>query len=303
MIITNSELTEKLKSLVSSERKITKAIIESIAEVDRRKLYLEMAYPSLFEYLTKEIGYSPSAAQRRIDAARLFQQVPTLTDKIATGSVNLSQISQLQSAFRAEQKKNVEIKNASPYSPQRKLDLVKKLENKSPKETESIIAQEFGFAPKNLEKLNIQSDLSARIEFTLSAEEFKKLEEAKSLLAHALPGATTKEILVYLADKFIKQRVKIKNEIKASENSTAAAVVTAQNRTSDTAISTAVRKFIFNRDCGCQFRNPRTGKICNSKYFLEIDHIQPKWASGNNEPSNLRLLCGAHNRFRYQTGK
>ena len=64
------ELNEKIKTLASQERKLTQVILLHIAEVDRRKLFLRKAYPSLFEYLVQEIGYSFGAAQRRIDAAR-----------------------------------------------------------------------------------------------------------------------------------------------------------------------------------------------------------------------------------------
>src|SRR6185312_13987659 len=94
--LTDSELTEKIKSLAREERELTKNIIEHIAEIDRRKTFLAMAYSSLYEYLTKEIGYSAGAAQRRIDAARLLERVPEVAAKIESGAINLSQISKLQ---------------------------------------------------------------------------------------------------------------------------------------------------------------------------------------------------------------
>jgi len=81
--------------LAAQERSITQEILEHIAEVDRRKLHLKMSYPSLFDYLTREIGYSAASAQRRIDAARLMQKIPEVSEQIKTGSINLSQISKL----------------------------------------------------------------------------------------------------------------------------------------------------------------------------------------------------------------
>ena len=60
-----------------------------------------------------------------------------------------------------------------------------------------------------------------------------------------------------------------------------------------------LRKTIFSKDQCCQFKDPLTNKICGSVRFLEIDHIQPVWAGGDNSGSNLRILCSQHNKFKY----
>ena len=72
----DNDLNQKVKNLAKKEREITQEMIAYIAEVDRRQLFLRMGYPSLYAYLTLEIHYSEGAAQRRIDAARLFHRVP-----------------------------------------------------------------------------------------------------------------------------------------------------------------------------------------------------------------------------------
>ncbi|MBX9767810.1 MAG: hypothetical protein K2X47_11110, partial [Bdellovibrionales bacterium] len=98
--LNDNELNFKVKYLAAEERKLTRQMIEHIAEVDRRKLYLKLNYDSLFSYLTKEIGYSNGSAKRRIDAARLFLKCPEVSTQIQTGAVNLSQISKLQMVCR-----------------------------------------------------------------------------------------------------------------------------------------------------------------------------------------------------------
>ncbi|MBL7669622.1 MAG: HNH endonuclease [Bdellovibrionaceae bacterium] len=52
----------------------------------------------------------------------------------------------------------------------------------------------------------------------------------------------------------------------------------------------------MGRSQGCQFRDAKTGKICGSKRFLDVDHIQPRFAGGGNEPFNLRPMCSSHNK-------
>jgi hypothetical protein len=60
------------------------------------------------------------------------------------------------------------------------------------------------------------------------------------------------------------------------------------------------KKIILEKHSCCQFKNPATGRVCGSTFNLQVDHIHPKWDGGGNEPQNLRVLCRAHNRFRYQ---
>ena len=61
--------------------------------MERRKLHLTFGYSSLFDYLTKCIGYSNGSAQRRIDAARLADDTPEVIDKLESGELNLAQVS------------------------------------------------------------------------------------------------------------------------------------------------------------------------------------------------------------------
>lgn len=49
----------------------------------------------------------------------------------------------------------------------------------------------------------------------------------------------------------------------------------------------------------CSFLNKETGEVCQSKHFLQYDHIREFSKRGlSNDPNNIRLLCGAHNRHR-----
>ena len=68
------------------------------------------------------------------------------------------------------------------------------------------------------------------------------------------------------------------------------------------AIPVKVRQKVFARDRFCQYRDPKTGKKCLSQRYLEVDHIQPVWAKGDNSLHNLRLLCREHNQSRYRMG-
>jgi hypothetical protein len=51
--MTNAELVSKLDLLVRAERRITDEILELIREADRRRLYLELGYPNIYDWLEK----------------------------------------------------------------------------------------------------------------------------------------------------------------------------------------------------------------------------------------------------------
>ena len=68
-------------------------------------------------------------------------------------------------------------------------------------------------------------------------------------------------------------------------------------------IPAAVRRQAWLRDGGrCCYRDPLTGRRCNSSHLLQIDHLLPVAEGGGPEPDNLQLSCFAHHRMRHGYG-
>ena len=68
-------------------------------------------------------------------------------------------------------------------------------------------------------------------------------------------------------------------------------------------IPAAVRRHVWLRDGGrCCYRDPLTGRRCNSAHLLQIDHLLPVAEGGGPEPENLALSCFAHHRMRHGYG-
>ncbi|MBL7669227.1 MAG: HNH endonuclease [Bdellovibrionaceae bacterium] len=229
--------------------------------------------------------------------------------------MKLTQVSQVQQVLRLVRKKdNIQL------LPNEKKDLLAKLENKTGAESELILAQEFKLPAQTQFRQKIQKDESVRIELTLSKEQMEIVERAKTLLSHALPGATLAEVIVDLAERYVRTRVGAKSRSKSQTETEAKAEVETKTRTdqgstsaaegiqrqrrgfSQQAIPAAVKKDVLGRSQGCEFRDAKTGKVCGSKLFLEVDHVQPRFAGGGNEPFNLRPMCSSHNKFRYTNG-
>ena len=90
--LSDSEIISQLSQLVKTEKEITERIVRHFAEVERRRLYLELGYGNLFDYATRGLGYSNAAAMRRITAARAGLQASEVFDCLETGELNLSTI-------------------------------------------------------------------------------------------------------------------------------------------------------------------------------------------------------------------
>ena len=65
-------------------------------------------------------------------------------------------------------------------------------------------------------------------------------------------------------------------------------------------IPVSVRRDVFQKDKSCQWKDPKTQKICGSRFQAQIDHRHPLYLGGGNERGNLQVLCAAHNRHKYR---
>jgi hypothetical protein len=83
-------LLSQLDDLVRRDRCSCARIVAHLAEVDARKLYLDRDAPSMIDYARRVLGFSESAAYRRVTAGRLVRRFPVLLDRIASGAVHLT---------------------------------------------------------------------------------------------------------------------------------------------------------------------------------------------------------------------
>ena len=284
MNLTDANLIFRFEKLVRTERKITHLVLECIAEIDRRKLYLDKAYPSLFEYLTQVHGYSAGAAQRRISAARLLRDVPQVAARIEAGQVNLSQI-----ALAVQTIKLAEKQFSEKMAPEAKLELLEKLKAKSFAETQQILRHELKVDTATPDRTQFHADGSITLTMTFSCEQYADWLKAAELASHAAPNGKAADLAHYLARKEIAQpKFTSDSEVPPRKN---------ESR-NPRQIPLNLRKALL-RNAVCHFRDPRTGKTCNSRRYLQIDHIHAVSDGGTRMPENLRPLCGAHNRYRF----
>lgn len=284
------ELDQRIKSLVSKERELLHEILLTVKEIDQRRLYLEYGFANLFLYLVEGIGYSAGSAQRRIDAARLLSEVPSLAEKIQSGEVKLHQVSLIQKAVRDVYKTT----NKKVMTEEKK-ELLEQITSKNFQESQKEVASFFDLPVIERTIQTTQADDSVRLALTMSKALADKVKYAQALLSHAVPSNDILDYLEYVTDQVIKQKTSVRS--RSNDNSNAlASTATVEVKP----FSARTKKVLLNKDKCCQYRDPATGKQCGSKWFLQTDHKQSQWARGQSTLENAQLLCAQHNRLKYR---
>ena len=103
--LSDRELLRETSNLVRHERHLQGAVIDHLAEIEARGLYLERGFSSLFDYAVRELSYSDAAAARRIGAMRLCADQPDAREGLRDGSLTLSAAAELQWAFDRQRRR------------------------------------------------------------------------------------------------------------------------------------------------------------------------------------------------------
>src|SRR5262245_57710986 len=127
--LSDSDLVRRLRELARGERDATVELIAHLGELDRRKLYRELGYGSLFSYCTDALRLSEHATFNRIEAARLCRSFPVVLDLLEEGAVNLSTLRLL----------------APHLTPENHQQLLADVSGRRKREVEAIVA---GLAPR-----------------------------------------------------------------------------------------------------------------------------------------------------------
>lgn len=262
--LTNKTLLLDTKHLVAREREITLKLLHHLKEIERRRLFSDLGYGSLFEYIVKELGYSEPAASRRLHATRLLKELPHIEKKISDGSLSLTNLSLVGQLF----------KNEDIQDPQEKKEILEKIENTTKRECEKELMKLIPASNK--------PDLHV-MKLSLKEETLNLFHEIKGVLAHS--RFTNDEVMneiFKIALPIIKNK---KFKLNAKFTPPAASPSTTRK------IPNTIKKEVYERDGG------RCTK-CQSTFKLEYDHINPFAMGGESTLANLRLLCFSCNQRR-----
>ena len=297
--LTDSCLLEKSLGLVAEEKRITLDLIDHLREIERRMLYAELGYSSLFDFCLRYLGLSEGSTHRRISSMRLIRDVPSVRASVASGRITLSTATTLNSFFQAEKRRGKRMTSTD------KEGVIQQVAGLSKRECDAKL---FEISPLSLprEKERVISATETEIRFIADQELMQMLGELKGLLAHRLTSGANGEIIKCALAELIAGLKKAKmgngdggsvgdNTVLAVQNPAAGLASVAAVPGLRTGLPSSLRREVWSRAGGrCEFHTP-DHKRCFSRFALEIDHILPVFQGGSGGLDNLRLVCRIHN--------
>ena len=299
-IFADAELLKVIPVKVKTEREATAAVLELLAEIDSRKLYLKEGYRSMYSYLTTELSYSEGAAQRRIKCARALNKTPKVKDMLNKGDISLTTLSMVSGEIgtKPEILKDISGKNKRQVE---KIILKDKPASNKTRESiktikvnvEEAEASLFDSANQGFENhrhQNQKTEARLKLSFSILEDKQELIDEAKRVLSGKLPrGASLEELFVAGLESLVnehRQKAKSLGSRKSRGSKKGSRHIPAK-----------IRKEVLERDGHTCTYVSESGKACGCKWDLELDHVIPFADGGEHTADNLRVLCRAHNQY------
>lgn len=268
-----------------NEKAATLELLEYLAEVDRRRLYAEWAYSSLFEYVHKALGYSEAQSSERVSTMRLLRKVPEVKAALEKGSLTLTSTAKLASHVRREKS-----------SLEDTLSLLEKCEGKPTREVERVLVANSTQMAPTPEKVRAVTPALTRITLEVDEEFMALVTRLRELDGN--PGLTLQAAFQLAMREYVKRREAKPSKKTPGDMNLRTASRAPEVKSRSRYIPTAMRNRVRHRSGDqCEYRDPASKRRCESRSGLEFDHVLPFGKGGGNESENLRHACRSHNLF------
>ncbi len=319
--VSDYKLLQGLDEVVARSRKDEADLLEYLAEVDKRKLYLEQGYPSMYRYCTEVLHFSEAMAFHRIGAARAARAYPLLLLRVREGALHLTGATLLAPKLTPEN--HVELLDLSRHKSKRAIEEL--LANRAPKPnvpakvrklpdprpapavrvlseiatpTRETMSREAAPSPMPRAPSPVPSPLGGKrfkIQFTGDQALCDKLREAQALLRHQVPEGDLAQIfdraLALLLDDAKRKKFARTSRPRARSE------VSKKHGAASRHIPAEIKRAVAARDGGrCAVVGPNDRR-CSSRDFLEFHHRDPWARSKRHSVDRIELRCRGHNQY------
>jgi hypothetical protein len=322
-------LLNHLDRLAARDCSTTAELIECMAEVDSRRLYRAAGYRSMFRYCVGRLHFSEDVAYKRIEAARAVRQHHEILAMIADGRLHLTAVvllrpyldkcdaSELLAAATHQSKRAIQELIAARFPtadvptkiralPVRKAVMAAQpalvpaapagVANVGRSETAAMPSEKLDPDPvsippvENRPKVTPLAPRRYALQLTMSQRMHDQLRRAQELLSHSIPSSDEAAVLERALDVLVESLEKRKCALTAKPH-------TAKESRRPRHVPAHVRREVWRRDGGqCTFVSD-DGHRCDSRSFLEFDHVVEVARGGRATVEGIRLRCRAHNQL------
>jgi hypothetical protein len=325
--------TNRLADLLARERAALGDFLVELATFDEQRLWVELGYASLFDFLTRELGLSKAAASFRKKAAELIQQFPETLEPIRDGRLCLSSVFELAKVLTAENRGEVLPRFFQLSKREAKVVAAALRPVDAPPQRAMVTPLRIPVAPAPAAAPATVPALPSSAEFSPSVVCPAKLPDANRDLQQEpapvpapAPRPTVEPLTadlsrfhVTVSRRFLEKLAAATDALSHSHPGATPDEIleagldlllervakrrglvknphpTPRPSSNPDYVPAHVRRAVWERDGGrCQFRLA-SGEICGSTHRLEIDHVEPRALGGPSTLENCRLACDAHN--------
>ena len=301
------------------------------AEIQNRKLFLELGYSPMRQYATTALKFSSSRCGDFLRLAGILDTLPAVRDSLADGTLGYTKAAQI-------------IKVATPKTAERWVETAKRTGRRALAQTVKSVQQKARHrADPNQGRLldqpetdDLHDEVPVRLTIEMTPLQFARYEaliealhqqgrgapdRADALLAGLDEARRTSEdvtecettssedsarrratpspvrIHIHRCPECEKTTVQTSRGEMAIGDAPDDAVIVKPGRRNHSTIPPKLRESIFARA-----RNRCESPGCGNTRFLEIHHVIPRARGGTNAPENLRVLCSACHRFHHRHG-
>ena len=292
----------------------------ALVEFDRRRLYLDLGYNSLWKFCLEGLHLGEGATNLRTRAVGLLQRFPSLAEPLRDGRLTLSTLCEIGKVLSEENLEGL-IARAAWKTREEAEEIVASLRPKvavseglfrapelpstrapSPPvivdepDTDPPVAAaapmpetkgpiSVRYKPRALEPVSANR---WRFRALVSSATRGKLLAAQYLAASTV-GMNWDDVLRAMAEAYIE---KVEKRVAKKTDQPRKPKCAPKD---DGTICAEVRRLVWERDEGqCSWIGP-DGHRCGERRYLQYDHIIPRAQGGTSTLENVRLLCSAHN--------
>lgn len=294
----------KALDIVARYRRCEVELIDILQQADSARVCYELGYNSLFKYCVDGLGLSEEVAYVFINVARKATEVPALKEEIRAGRITVSKAKKI-SAVINENNQQHWLRLASSVS---KKQLEKEVATANP-----LLAVQ--------EKAKYVQATRLHLQLGVSEELMNKIERIQNLVSQKMGKVATYEdaveamanLYIEKLDPIEKAKRSVGRDNDANLNSPVPGPVNEggaakaggsddtlpKGPSSRSHISAKTRHYLTLQTNGrCSFVDA-SGRRCAETRFLHIHHKKPISEGGDNDLSNLELLCSGHHKVRH----